>query len=477
MTTSKDFPVLYTLTSTKATQYWAVKAVLETDGQAYVIREYGQMGTKKPITNKKQIMVAKSQGDLFMQAIFEAEGDWNNKKNKKGYVTDITSLSTTVTQLQDNAIEAKIVSPAIEQATQQSGKISIKLKSLAAITKISIKMKSSVSQAHTEEKTPSLQPTKVIVAECKEEMVSGGNYDLYKTFKFLPMLANKFKEKKHNIVYPAKGQGKLDGVRFTARKLSNGKVMIRSRNDAECIFFLEIKAALEALPLKAGVFLDGEFYCKDKKILPFKTVNGYCNRKKMDGKTGYGKIPQEHINMIHYNIYDCYFVEEAKLSFDQRYEYLQKLFKHNKSPFLELVECTDIMNESEVVPLHDKLVLEGNEGLMVRNKHGVYKLKDRSNDLLKVKDFIDEEFIIIGAHAPTNGKELGCIIWDLGLPSDKSITFKCSPLGSYAERMADWELYQADPSEFIGQKYTVKFQEKYDNGIPRFPKGVAIRYD
>jgi hypothetical protein len=90
---------------------------------------------------------------------------------------------------------------------------------------------------------------------------------------------------------------------------------------------------------------------------------------------------------------------------------------------------------------------------------------------------VDEEFIIVGAHAPTNGKELGCIIWELGLPSDLSIKFNCSPLGTYETRIAEWEVYQVDPNEYIGQKYTVRFQEKYENGVPRFPKGIDIRYD
>lgn len=483
MTSIKEFPMLYTLTGTKATRYWHIKAVLEEDGKAYIIRQYGQMGTTKPIINKKEIITAKSKGDVFLQAIFEAEGEWNVNKNKKGYVTDIISLSNTATQLKDNA-KANVLPVPLEVKT----KLTIKLKSLdvsQVIPKIPIKMRNfpSDQNGNTEIQTNnkvlskiSIKP-KMIVNECKDEFINGGNYDTYKTFKFLPMLANKFKEKKHNIVYPAEGQEKLDGVRYTVRKLADGTVMIRSRNDAECTFFFEIKAALSALPLAAGIFLDGEFYCKDKKKVPFKTLNGYCNRKKMEGKTGYSKIPSEHINIIHYHIYDCFFVEQPNLSFDKRQEYLEKLFKHNKSPFLELVKSTKIMTEAEIMPLHDKLVTEGYEGLMVRNKHGVYKLKDRSNDLLKVKEFIDEEFIIVGAHAPNNGKELGCIIWELGLPSDLSIKFNCSPLGTYESRICEWELYQVDSSEYIGKKYTVRFQEKYENGIPRFPKGIDIRYD
>lgn len=143
---------------------------------------------------------------------------------------------------------------------------------------------------------------------------------------------------------------------------------------------------------------------------------------------------------------------------------------------LQLVPIVEITQESEIQPLHDQFVAEGYEGLMIRNSGSPYKLKDRSNDLLKYKNFHDMEFEIVGARAPINGKEEGCIIWELKLPSSDA-TFTCRPRDTYESRKADWIEYNQDPSQFIGCQYTVRFQEKYDNGIPRFPTGISIRCD
>ena len=86
------------------------------------------------------------------------------------------------------------------------------------------------------------------------------------------------------------------------------------------------------------------------------------------------------------------------------------------------------------------------------------------------------EFTIVGAKTPPNGKEEGCIIWVLKAPNSDE-TFTCRPRDTYESRKEDWVQYIENPKAFIGQSYTVRYQETYDNGIPRFPVGIAIRED
>jgi DNA ligase-1 len=250
-------------------------------------------------------------------------------------------------------------------------------------------------------------------------------------------------------------------------------VAIRTRNDEECHFFDEIKVALKTLDLDPNVWLDGEFYSWK---IPFRTLNGYCNRKKLDGKTGYRNIPREDLESIHYYLFDCYFIQDPQMPFEARYAYLAQVMSKNTSPYLHLVPNVMIGTEAETGPLHDQFVKEGYEGIMIRNLQSPYKLKDRSNDLLKLKHFSDEEFTIVGAQAPTTGKEEGCIIWELQVATS-DLTFTCRPRDTYESRKADWVTYQADPSQFIGCQYTVRFQERYENLVPRFPVGIAIRYE
>jgi hypothetical protein len=163
--------------------------------------------------------------------------------------------------------------------------------------------------------------------------------------------------------------------------------------------------------------------------------------------------------------------------FAERFQYLKDLLSDNKSEYIKLVDCETINCEAETKALHDKYVLQGYEGLMVRNIESPYLLLHRSNDLLKYKEFEDGEFIISGANPSEDGKELGCIIWILSLVGNPNETFTCRPRDTHQSRRADWLLYCTKPENYIGSKYTVRFQGKYDNGKPRFPVGIAIRYD
>jgi len=430
-----EWPILYTLTGTQMIRYWKIKVMIE-DDIVYIYREYGKQGGK-PIINKKLIIETKSKPTVYEQAIFEAEKDWKEMTEKKGYIPDVELLINTSAQL--------------TQFTPQN--LQSHDDSQLPIKKIKISLKPVIhSNVQINPEQSPYQPL---------------------SFKFLPMLANKWIERKKYVKYPCMTQPKLDGVRYTARKLSENTVILKTRSDAECPFFDEIKNAICHLNLDPNVLLDGEFY---SKRLPFRTLNGYCNRKKIDGKTGYNTIPKMDLESIEYNIFDCYFINHPEKTFNERYQYLIELLLSNNNNYLQLVPVVQIDNESEIQTWHDKFVSDGYEGIIIRNINSPYKLKDRSNNLLKYKNFQDAEFEIVGAKAPTTAKEKGCIIWELRLPESDE-TFTCRPRDTYTSRKADWIAYQTNPSQFIGHMYTVRFQETYENGIPRFPSGIAIRDD
>jgi hypothetical protein len=457
MSTEKAFPKVYTLTSTKAIRYWEVKVVIEETGEINIYRTFGQLNGKAQV-NKLLITETRSKSTLLEQALFEAESYWKEIVEKKGYVIDINSLGSTVSQL------TQLSQPSIEIVKP---KVAIKLKSEKLEIPFKIENKETLKL-----KSKSLK-IGLKSGEFKGGESKGGEFESVQAFKFLPMLANKYTERKSYVKYPCVTQDKLDGVRCTARKISVSEVSLRTRNDKEYPFFSEVKDALLKLLTDSNVFIDGEFY---SQLIPFRTLNGYCNRKKLDGKTGWNSIPKDHLESIHYCIFDCYFIDAPNRTFSERYKYLEVLLSNNTNPYLKLVSCRPVNNETDIMNNHTQSVTEGYEGVIVRNFSGVYKLKDRSNDLLKYKEFVDSEFLIVGAECPSNGKEEGCLIWELGVPGTE-LTFKCRPREPYESRKQSWIDYQEDPSIYIGQQYTVRYQEKYETGVPRFPVGIAIRDD
>lgn len=290
----------------------------------------------------------------------------------------------------------------------------------------------------------------------------------------LPMLAQKYNPLLPNIRFPCLGQPKLDGIRHLARRPQDGDVVIQTRRGTTKQFFDEtIRAQLRSIQIPDNLILDGEFYSIHPEI-PFKVLNGYCNRTTL---SGWNSIPEDHKRAISYYIFDCYIIDYPQTPFEERWAYLRDFFDQNELPNIKLVETTEVLSKDHALSLHNQWVESGYEGLMLRSPGGMYRSNVRSSDLLKYKSFLDSEFIIKGAESPDSGGEHGCIIWILGLPDDPNATFTCRPRGTHDERRHEWTAYQSNPELYLGRLYTVRYQETYDNGIPRFPVGISIRYD
>lgn len=120
---------------------------------------------------------------------------------------------------------------------------------------------------------------------------------------------------------------------------------------------------------------------------------------------------------------------------------------------------------------------------MLRDPAGPYEPDKRSRYLQKYKEFLEEEFEIVGYH-DGEGLEKGLVVWDCITPTQNYLQnpdsyigavpgrrFSVRPRGTHDDRRVLF--YQAE--NFIGQVITVIFQEYTADGVPRFPVGKAIR--
>ena len=115
-----------------------------------------------------------------------------------------------------------------------------------------------------------------------------------------------------------------------------------------------------------------------------------------------------------------------------------------------------------------KWVSEGYEGIMLRNTFGMYLVNHRSHDLQKYKEFLEDEYVIVG-FKEADGRDKGTIIWICMTPEGRE--FSVRPRGSL-EMRRDWF---ENGSKYIGKKLTVIYQELSEMNVPRFPVGKAIR--
>ena len=268
---------------------------------------------------------------------------------------------------------------------------------------------------------------------------------------FSPMLANRYNGQDVIGYYMSE---KLDGYRAL---FYNGKEpMFLSRNNKP---FHAPKWFVEDIgrKLPEGILLDGELYTKRGDFRGMGIV-----RKK-------NPIDSEWKN-IRYMVFDLPLVNRP---FYERYEIMTQLIKD--IPYVELVEHTLIESEEQFNKTYKKLIDKGAEGVMLRNPDSYYEQK-RSSNLLKVKDFLDDEVIVEDMEYGTGkySNVMGNLIvrWAKHSPNAKKTTntFRVGSGFSDEEREKWKTLFKK------GTLLTIRYFELTNTGKPRFPSFQNIYY-
>jgi hypothetical protein len=115
------------------------------------------------------------------------------------------------------------------------------------------------------------------------------------------------------------------------------------------------------------------------------------------------------------------------------------------------------------------------EGSVVRDMTGYYWGNDyRTASVLKLKDYEDEEAVVVGYECAT-GEQEGAIVMVLRSLEHK-VVYTCvfsQEMGlGVEERRALYTRYQTGELK-PGHVYTVRFQERHESGIPQFPTIVG----
>lgn len=268
----------------------------------------------------------------------------------------------------------------------------------------------------------------------------------YTNTRPLPMLAQSFKKRSKDIVFPCMAQYKYDGCRapFYAGEFYSRK---NKNFIPECT-----KHITDILKITDEIILDGELMFENKSFDD--TIEAI--KKYRPGVS----------EKLFYYVYD---IIDTNLTFKERYEYIQKNIKVFESKGNIKIAETVVINDREELEVFSKKALSlGYEGIILRNTEGLYKVKHRSKDLQKYKPLLDDEFEIADAEEG-KGRNKGCVIWHVKTKND-TIT-KCPQQGTLEKSK---ELYK-NYKDYIGKKITVEFQDYTPDGKLRFPSAKAIR--
>lgn len=273
-----------------------------------------------------------------------------------------------------------------------------------------------------------------------------------------PMLAHDYtlKNNKSKLNYETGifTQPKLDGVRMFC-KLKDDILTCKSRNNKDFpvnkILWDQIKEFMVDLGTSE---LDGELYIH-KEL--FENIISVV--KKPGGNSLADKI-EFHIfdfPSTHRTFYD---------SFAGVFPVAQYLLGFSKFNRIKLVDTDLVHSEDEARDKMQQYLLDGYEGLMLRNYYSPYEYGARSYGLQKWKEFMTDEFTIVDVVSDKDGHgKYICVI------EDGETGFEVTPKATHEFKKS----LLVEKEKYIGKQLTVKYQNRTAENIPRFGVGLTIR--
>ena len=248
---------------------------------------------------------------------------------------------------------------------------------------------------------------------------------------------------------------KYDGVRLIIYIDGNGTSHFRSREGNNFFTLKPLENQLKSFP-KRNVILDGEVCIMEEDKENFKRIVSEIQR---DGHVIIS--PKYHI--FDYLTFQEFDSTRGEKKYSERYQNLQNIYKevcetnHYFSNYFTIVKQNIIKNDAHLKSLTDQAHKNGWEGLIIRKNIG-YEGK-RSNNMLKVKSFKEEEFKCIGIESTKmrivqSGEEieietLGNIIIDIGSGNKVGV-------GS-GFTIAERKRFFENPELIIGKAITVSY--------------------
>jgi len=220
------------------------------------------------------------------------------------------------------------------------------------------------------------------------------------------------------------------------------------------------------LKTNPNIVLDGELYTDE---MPFEELVGLIKKKKI------GENDLVRLRKVKYHVYDIYDKNNIQMPYTERLRVCVEAVNScgggggdGVTRPVTIVRTIEVRDIPDFRRWFATFIEEGYEGIMLRNKIGIYITNYRSNDLQKYKEFIEDEYKIIG-YTQAEGRDKGTVLWICITNEGKEFTVR--PRGTIQMRSKWYE----NGEKYIGKKLTVIYQELTEEGKPRFPVGKSIR--
>lgn len=256
-----------------------------------------------------------------------------------------------------------------------------------------------------------------------------------------PMLAKKFIDVKNIDFKNAWVQSKFNGHRCMIHMTEDGPIAY-SRNGKP---ITSVDHILAEVDIPVGTTLDGELYIHG---VPLQQLSSIIRRNQVNS----GKLN-----------YICYDVVKPEI-YAKRIDWLCNNILSSHVHVAESIIYRPSMNLNDIMA---ERILDGYEGLMLRQGTNGYEPGKRSSQLLKLKQTSDAEFKIVDIQPSKDGWGI------LECEISPGKTFKVSAPGT----MENKHDFYINSHKYIGKMMSVEFFEITDGGIPFHPVAVGLRED
>jgi DNA ligase 1 len=269
------------------------------------------------------------------------------------------------------------------------------------------------------------------------------------------MLANKYDSQSLKEIDFSSGvsiQPKLDGIRCLVSKDS-----CKSRNGRDIVSVPHIVQELSKL-VESGITFDGELYNHSLKA-DFNKITSLVKKTKPSKDD-----LKESEELVQYHIYDIVMDGD----FVTRSNFLISYFNDFIFDYCKLVPTDNVASHEEIEEQMKEYLEGGYEGAIIRKDSGLYEHK-RSKNLLKFKEFQDEEFTVLDIQEGLgnwSGKAKRIVCRD----EKNGIDFEAGVKGNF-EFTAD---LLKNKDEYVGKPVTVRYFNRTPDNVPRF--GVAYTF-
>lgn len=266
---------------------------------------------------------------------------------------------------------------------------------------------------------------------------------------------------------------KLDGVKALFY-YKDGEIHTASRggSDYDCstLHLRENDKLIKFFNLHPTIILDGELFNR-KYSLQFLSGAARLEKNATDS------------DILQYWIYDCYDSANPDMLAKDRWQFLEdSLCKEcglpmymstkddeNEDPIRLLIH-EHVSGWANMKSLHDKWVSEGFEGAVITDPEKPYKVGARCNNLIKIKQYKAEDFVVVGYKLGLRGSEDMTFTCQL----EDGRTFEAMPVGDRATKA---EYVKNFDNKYRGHKAECTFFNYSKDGIPTQPKLRIFRFD